>query len=186
MDTEVVVRVGRCAIPALMNHQQNENEVCVCVCVCVCVGGHFTVSMFSNWKVWRGKVCGKRGVPFQLSGRKRRGNAARGSDGIAQGKHFNSVTRLPSPTTHTHTHTHTHTSLPPLVPRKHSDLTPSSPWPDSQSSTQSLRSSSDGTSPDGRPLPGQARIVSEASYRCTARPPGEWTEPQWAWTTRSF
>ena len=84
--------------------------------VCVHAGGHFTVSVFSKWKVWRGKVCGKRGAPFQLSGRNRRGNAAGGSDGIAQGKHFDSVTRIPpSP--------HTHTSLPPMVPWKHSNLT---------------------------------------------------------------
>ena len=35
MDTEVVVRVGRCAIPTPMNRQQNENEVCVCTQVVI-------------------------------------------------------------------------------------------------------------------------------------------------------
>ena len=131
--------------------------------VCVHAGDHFIVTMFSKWKVWRRKVCDKRGVPFQLSGRKRRGIAAGGSNRVAQGKHFDSVTwllTLPTPPP-------PHTSLPPLVPRKHSNLTsPRLPAPMawlSESSTKCLRSSSDGTSPGGRPPPGRARIIPEAS-----------------------
>ena len=56
-------------------------KVCVCVCVCV-YRWSSTVFQFFFKKIWRGNICGKRVVPFLLSGRKRRGNAAGDSDGV--------------------------------------------------------------------------------------------------------
>jgi len=55
-------------------------SVCVCVCVQVVI---YCLSIFFKKKICRGNVCGKRVVPFLLSGRKRRGNATGDSDGVA-------------------------------------------------------------------------------------------------------
>ena len=55
-------------------------SVCVCLCIQVVV---YCLSIFLKKKICGGNVCGKRVVPFLLSGRKRRGNATGDSDGVA-------------------------------------------------------------------------------------------------------
>ena len=55
-------------------------KVCVCLCIQVVV---YCLSIFLKKKICGGNVCGKRVVPFLLSGRKRRGNATGDSDGVA-------------------------------------------------------------------------------------------------------
>ena len=71
MDTEVVVRVGRCAIPTPMNHQQNENEACVCTQVIILLLQCFQNEKFGGERSVIKEGChsnclGERGGELQL------------------------------------------------------------------------------------------------------------------------
>ena len=71
MDTEVVVRVGRRAIPTPMNCQQNEKEVCVCTQVIILLLQCFQNEKFGGErsvipKGFHSNCLGERGGEMQL------------------------------------------------------------------------------------------------------------------------